>query len=87
MQTSEPRLRPPRRHSLAHEVHTGSYVTRVDLWACLFRGLPCQKPDPGPRLLRKIRHTILQGSQVPCLQIATTVSLEDIVKFLRGDEE
>jgi len=87
LETSEPRLRPPRRHSLAHEVHTGSYVTRVNLWACLFRGLPCQQPDPGPRLLRKIRNTILQGSRVPSLQTTTAVSLRDIDEFLRGDEE
>ena len=87
MQSSELWAKPPRRHSLAHEVHESNYVTRVNLGACLFRGLPCQQPDPGPRLIRKIRHTILQGSQVPGLQIATIVSLGHVLEFLRGDEE
>lgn len=87
IQSSEPRVNPPRCHSLAHEVHKGNCVARVNLWACLFRGRPCQQPDPGPRLLRKIRHATIQGSQVSCLQTATIVSLEDIFKFLRRDDK
>lgn len=65
-------------------------VATLRVWtsglACFVDGL-VNKPDPGPRLLRKIRDIVLQGSQVPCLQTTTAVSLGDVVQFLRGDGE
>jgi hypothetical protein len=38
----------PHCHSLAREVHKGSYVTRVNLWACLFHGCHVKNLTQGP---------------------------------------
>jgi hypothetical protein len=87
VQSSELWLKLLHRHSLAQEVHKGSYVTRVNLWACLFHGPPCQKPDPVPRSLWKIRHDIPQGSLVLCVRIVTVVFREDVLRNLCQDED
>lgn len=59
-------VKPSRRYSLAQEVQRGSYVAPANCWAFWFHKLPCQQPDPGPKLLRKIRHAAHSGSLVPC---------------------